>query len=124
MSELMLAVLEENRTKSRFLLHDFVIMPDHIHLLLTPAHEISLEKCLQFVKGGFSYRAKHELDCPLEIWQKGFTEHRVKGTRDYVFHADYIGMNPVRRRLVSCAEEYPYSSARFRMDEPPAHLHG
>jgi len=126
MAELMIAVLDENRAKSRFLLHEFVVMPNHIHLLLTPAYEISLEKCAQFVKGGFSYRAKHDLCVSMEIWQKGFTEHRVKGRPDYIHHAEYIRMNPVKRRLVERAEDYPYSSAnpRFQMDEVPEHLQG
>jgi len=33
-------------------------MPDHFHLLITPAHEVSLEKAVQLIKGGFSFRAK------------------------------------------------------------------
>jgi putative transposase len=33
-------------------------MPDHVHVLLTPAHDVSLEKALQFMKGGFSFRLK------------------------------------------------------------------
>ena len=126
MAELFFRVLEDNRKESRVLLHEFVIMPDHFHLLLTPAFEVSLEKVMQFVKGGFSYRAKHELSCNLEIWQKGFKEHRIKGRPDYRHHAEYIRMNPVRRRLVERPEEYPYSSAnlRFRMDGTPEHLQG
>jgi REP-associated tyrosine transposase len=54
---------------SAYLLHEFVIMPDHIHVLLTPL--TSLEKAVQFIKGGFSYRAKKELGSNLEVWQKG-----------------------------------------------------
>jgi REP element-mobilizing transposase RayT len=57
MAQLLVDVLAENRRKRRFLLHEFVIMPNHFHLLLTPAAEIPLEKALQFIKGGFSYRA-------------------------------------------------------------------
>ena len=33
-------------------------MPNHIHLLLTPEAEIPLERALQFIKGGFSYRER------------------------------------------------------------------
>ena len=58
---LLVDVLAENGQKMRFLLHDFVIMPNHFHLLLTPAADISLEKALQLIKGGFSYRAKREV---------------------------------------------------------------
>src|SRR5580700_4981462 len=58
MAGLLVDVLAENRRKRRFLLHEFVIMPNHFHLLLTPAAEVPLEKALQLIKGGFSYRAK------------------------------------------------------------------
>jgi REP element-mobilizing transposase RayT len=50
MAQLLVDVLAENRRKRRFLLHEFVIMPNHFHLLLTPAEEIPLEKALQFIK--------------------------------------------------------------------------
>ena len=53
-------------------------MPNHFHLLLTPAPEIPLEKTLQFIKGGFSYRAKREISFPLEIWQASFVNHRIR----------------------------------------------
>jgi putative transposase len=48
MAQLLVDVLAENRRKKRFLLHEFVIMPNHFHLLLTPAAEVPLEKALQF----------------------------------------------------------------------------
>ena len=60
---LLLDVLQENRTKCRVALHAFVLMPDHIHLLLTPAPEVSLEKAIQFIKGGFSFRLEKQTRC-------------------------------------------------------------
>jgi putative transposase len=78
MAQLLVDVLAENRRKRRFLLHEFVIMPNHFHLLLTPAAEIPLEKALQFIKGGFSYRAKREIHFAFEIWQAGFVNHRIR----------------------------------------------
>ena len=53
MAQLLVDVLAETRRKGRLLLYEFVIMPNHFHLLLTPAAEIPLEKALQFLKGGF-----------------------------------------------------------------------
>src|SRR6202041_533580 len=60
-AQLLMDVLAQNRRKRQFLLHEFVIMPNHFHLLLTPAAEVPLEKTLQLIKGGFSYRAKREI---------------------------------------------------------------
>jgi putative transposase len=55
-AELMMNVLQHYREQKKYFLHEFVIMPDHLHLLLTPALEISLERAVQLIKGGFSYR--------------------------------------------------------------------
>jgi putative transposase len=107
---------------SAYLLHHFVIMPDHIHALITPA--TSLEKAVQFIKGGFSHRAKVELGSNMEVWQKGFSDHRIREEDDYARHIEYIHTNPMRKGL--CAEPalYPYSSAHagFELDPIPQRL--
>src|SRR5207248_3058667 len=107
---------------SAYLLHEFVIMPDHFHIIITPL--TSLEKAVQFIKGGFSYRAKKELGSNLEIWQKGFTDHRIRDASDYAIHKTYLLQNPVRKHLCERAEDYPYSSAHagFELDGVPQGL--
>ncbi len=102
---------------SAYLLHEFVIMPDHIHVLLTP--KTSLEKAVQFIKGGFSYRAKRELGSNMEVWQKGFSDHRVRDASDYRIHQIYIQQNPVRKHFCERAEAYPYSSASVGVELDP-----
>ena len=120
MANLLIAVFRENRLLGRFSIHEFVIMPNHFHLLITPAAKVSLEKALQFIKGGFSYRVKTELDLNFEIWEKGFTNHRIHDTADYDQHREYIHNNPVKAGLVERAELFPFSSAYPRMDVDPA----
>jgi len=107
---------------SALLLHEFVIMPDHIHVLMTPT--TSLEKAAQFIKGRFSYRAKKELGSNMEIWQKGFQDQRIRDAADYDAHLNYIHQNPVRQRLCERAEQYSYSSAHagFELDQVPQGL--
>ncbi len=90
-------------------LHEYVLMPGHFHILITPS--VTLERAVQFVKGGFSFRAKKELESNMEIWQTGFSDHRIRDWRDYQNHVGYIYRNPVGRTLVERAEEYPYCSA-------------
>ncbi len=121
MANLIIDVLEMNRRKDHFQLHEFVVMPEHLHLLLTPAYEIPLERAVQFIKGGFSYRAKRELGFRGAIWQPSFTEHRIKNAEDYARHREYIFSNPQRSRL---AVDYPYCSAnrRFEVDDVPPGL--
>lgn len=107
---------------SAYLLHEFVVMPDHIHVLITPV--VALEKAVQFIKGGFSYRAKKELGSNLEIWQTGFSDHRILDAKDYAQHVHYIRQNPARKRLVEKPEEYVCSSASpgYDLDDVPQGL--
>jgi len=115
-AHLLIETLAHYRDERKFLLHEFVIMPDHVHVLLTPAPEISLERAMQFVKGGFSYRLKSRPP----VWQASFTNHRVRDFEDYERHREYIRMNPVRARLAARPEAYPYSSAAGAMRLDPA----
>src|SRR5438876_7865905 len=84
-AELMMAVLAHYCGQKKYVLHGFVIMPDHLHLLLTPAADILLERAVQLIKGGFSYRlgkSKRGL-----VWQESFTNHRIHDVPDHARHA-------------------------------------
>jgi putative transposase len=61
-------VLLGYRVQEEYLLHEFVLMPNHFHLLITPT--LILERALQHIKGGFSFRAKRELGFTGEIWRR------------------------------------------------------
>jgi putative transposase len=110
------------RSQEKYLLHEFVLMPDHFHLLLTPLS--TLERALQLIKGGYSFRAKKELGFQGEIWEKSFHDRRVPDWEEYCAFRQYIHRNPVKRCLVSIPGEYPYSSARlgFALDAVPQRL--
>lgn len=105
---LFIDVLRSYVAAKRFKVHDFVVMPDHVHLLMTVNGDISIEKAVQFIKGGFSYRLKKETGYMGEVWQKGFSEVRVNDQDSFAKHREYIAQNPVKRGLVSELEEYPY----------------
>jgi putative transposase len=95
-------------------------MPNHVHLLATPAPNVSLEKAVQFIKGGFSYRAGKELGLRGAIWTPGFNEHRIRDAADYATHVRYIHMNPVKAGKVGKPEDWPFSSARLTAEVDPA----
>lgn len=120
---LFIEVLLDNRAKKRMLLHEFVVMPDHFHAILTPAPEHSLEKCMQFLKGGYSFQVKKRLGFRFDVWQESFNEQRIKDLKEYEAIREYIWMNPVKKRLAASPQEYPYSSAtgKFELDPMPAH---
>ena len=72
-AELLRKTILDYHAQNRFLLHAFVIMPDHFHAVLTPAADVSLEKAMQFIKGGSSFRLKSKLD----VWERGFNESQI-----------------------------------------------
>jgi putative transposase len=120
-AELFEQTIFDYRSQGRFLLHAFVIMPDHFHALITPAPDVSLEKAMQFIKGGFSFRFKSKLD----VWLRSFNESQILTREKYVSCLRYIEDNPVRRGLVEAAKDYPFSSAgRDGVDPMPDHLRG
>ena len=126
MAGLLSEVILRYRDSGKYQLHEFVIMPNHLHVLLTLTPEISIEKAVQFIKGGFSFRAKRELGFASEIWHRGFSEVRISGEEAYLARKRYIHENPVRARLVSAASEWEYGSARpgFKLDPFPEYLRG
>lgn len=103
---LLIETLQHYRREGHYKLHAFVVMPDHIHLLLTPT-DITLERSIQLIKGGFS----HRLASKLPVWQRGFTDRRMRDREDFLTYRTYIHDNPVRAHLCQRPENYPYSSA-------------
>jgi len=100
----------------RFAIHGFVVMEDHFHLLITPTE--SLERSVQFVKGGFSFRLKKHLGWTGDVWAAGFSDHRIRDNDDFEVHRRYIAKNAAECRGIERAEDHPYCSTggRFELD--------
>lgn len=123
MATLFIETISHYRREGKFLLHEFVAMPDHVHLLFTPTG-VALERAVQLVKGGLSYRVKKDLGVNTEIWEHGYVDHRIRDPWDYAKHVNYIHDNPVKAGLVASARDFPYSSAHggFELDPCPQGL--
>jgi putative transposase len=123
MATLLIDVLQHYRNQGKFKLHEFVVMPNHLHLLVSPEC-VTLERSMQLIKGGFSFRAGKELGVKGEIWQTSFHDRRVRDAEEYQKFRLYIHDNPVQARLVHIASEWPYSSAsgNFTLDDVPQRL--
>ena len=122
MAGLFVDVLYHYREQGKYLLHEFVVMPDHFHLLITPSE--TLERAMQLIKGGFSYRARKELGFGHEIWQSSYYDRRVRDVNEYFAFREYIRRNAVKRGLAASPETFPYSSARqgVQLDGAPQWL--
>ena len=117
-------ILFHYRDQNIFALHSFVVMPDHFHILLTPGPDTTLERAVQFIKGGSAHRMRSDRPSAFPVWQRGFSDHRIRDAGDYSTHVRYIEQNPIRKRLVISAKDYRWSSASgsYKMDPAPQGL--
>jgi putative transposase len=119
---LFLQTLYRYRREGRFELHAFIAMPEHVHLLLTPANNVTIERAVQLIKGAYSHELGPIIGRDQEIWQRGFTDHRIRSEVDFVHHRNYIHQNPVERGMVTEPSDYRYCSAfpGFKLDPWPS----
>lgn len=122
-AEIVVGKMLEYRDKGNYSLHDFVVMPNHLHLILTPLAS-SLEKCMQLIKGGSSFEINKLQGGRTAIWQSGFHESRVKSWEEYRTKRDYVNFNPVAAKLVERPEDWEFSSAsrKYLLDPIPQGL--
>jgi REP-associated tyrosine transposase len=117
---LLIDVLRSNVSAGRFQVHDFVMMPNHFHLIVTLDNMTSIERAMQLIKGGFSYQVKKELGYRREVWQRGFSEVRIQDRASFLKHRDYIEQNPVKAGLAAAPESFPFGSAYFKKQKAAA----
>lgn len=89
-AELFVRALYDYRAQRKFRLHEFVVMPDHFHAPLTVESDSTIERAVQFIKGGFAFRAGKELGLRAPVWQKGFSEVRILESGQFLRTAEYI----------------------------------
>jgi putative transposase len=117
-AELMIHTLFRYRDADRFALHGFAIMPDHLHILITPAIDQSTSRCVQLVKGGFSFAVREQFKG--EVWHSGYHEHRIRNADDFEAQKLYIAKNPGRKNFVDYA--FVHTKYESRIDPMPSHL--
>lgn len=108
---LFLETLFHYRDAGKYDLHEFVLMPNHFHLLFTPADDVTIERAVQLIKGGSSHRIGKEVSASLEVWERGYVDHRIRDEEDFERHRQYIWQNPIEARRCAAPEDFPFSSA-------------
>jgi len=123
-AEILIRCMQEYRDRGAYRLHEFVVMPNHLHLLLTPGDETSLEKAVQLIKGGSSFQIHQQRGTKMQIWASGFHEATIRDPEDFEARRRYIHMNPVEAGLALRPEDWPWTSANgtFMLDPPPTRL--
>jgi putative transposase len=100
--DLFIATLFRYRDQGKFQLHGFAVMPDHVHLLITPAIDQSTSRCIQLIKGGYSFAVREQ--SAGQVWHSGYHEHRIRDEDDFKAQKQYIANNPSRKYFL----EYPH----------------
>ena len=108
-AELMVSILLQGN-KTIYDLYSYVIMPDHIHIIIKPYHGVKLSKIMQNLKGSAAYKMNKMLKRTGKFWQDESFDHLIRDAVGLRNKWEYIKNNPVVAKLVNKPEEYPYSS--------------
>src|SRR6476661_6295071 len=113
-------IIEEARHKYRFVIHAYVVMPEHFHLLITEPEVGDPSVVMKVIKQRFTRQAKGD-KTRHSIWQKRFYDFNVWSERKRIEKLRYIHRNPVKRGLVEQPEQWKWSSFRaYFYGEPGA----
>jgi putative transposase len=115
-AEMFIEMLLHQRSQGQYKLHAYVVMPDHVHLLLTP-ESLTLDQAVGLIKKEFA----DQMESELAMWEDGFVGYSVATMHDLEIVRAYLHELPVRANLAPAAELYPYSSAyRRALKLPPS----
>ena len=110
--DLVLAVLELMRVRYRFAVIGYVVMPEHVHLLISEPMIGDPSKIIQAVKLGVSRRLAIGGEFSGKFWQSRFYDFNLWGQQKEVEKLKYMHRNPVVRGLVASPEDWRWSSYR------------
>ncbi len=102
------------RQRGDFRLFAFVIMPDHLHLLLQPADEKPLPAIMHSLKSFTSKRILSPRPGMRKVWQDGYYEHGIRTERELVEKIRYIEANPGKAGFSEETRTFSFSSASMR----------
>lgn len=116
--ELYLGLLEEHASANGCLVHAFVLMTNHVHLLLTPGCKDSISGLMATINQRFVQSVNRRLSRCGSSWQGRFKSSLVDTDSYFLTCQRYIELNPVRARIVPSPQDYPWSSFRHHaLDE-------
>jgi REP element-mobilizing transposase RayT len=92
----------------------WVVMPNHVHILLTPCNGWSLSRIMKDMKSFTSREATKLLGRSGQFWMEDYFDRYVRDAKHFANAIVYIENNPVKAKLCAEPEDWPFSSARFR----------
>ena len=120
LADMVVEAIQRNASMlDHYALHAFAVMPNHVHLLLSPS--VPLAKLTRSLKGITAKRANEMLALTgRPFWQEESYDHLVRNERAFERIRFYIEHNPVRAGLVKEADRYRWSSAQWATGGSPA----
>ena len=119
---MLLEVIGEVRRDTALELLAWVVMPDHIHLVLRLPKTTSTSRVMKLIKGRFAWRFNQRTKTVGSVWQSKYHERVLTSERAVENAVTYVDWNPVRAGFVSSPEEFQWSSARALPAAEPVRL--
>jgi len=107
--DIILQMLASSREQSRYALAGYVVMPDHLHLLLVPGHR-GLAADMQRIKRWSQHKISIARGNTIPLWQRRYFDHIIRRVRDFWEKLEYIHNNPVAAGFVSEPKDWRWSS--------------
>ena len=101
----------------RYALSAWCVMPNHVHAVVTPYHPRNLLEILHSWKSFTAHAINKQLNRTGSVWQEESFDHLIRRPEAFEGFVSYVENNPVAAGLAATAEEWPFSSARFRIPE-------
>lgn len=108
-----LHALREAANDSQCQIHAYVLMTNHVHLLVTPARDRSLPLMMQAMGRTYVQRLNARYDRSGTLWEGRYKASPVQSDEYLMTCQRYIELNPVRAGMVAAPGDYPYSSYRY-----------
>jgi putative transposase len=115
MQDAFLVALEQMRRRFQMRVYGYVVMPEHVHLLVSEPDGEMLSRAVQMLKSRVSIQARKEhkrAAGEMPFWQTRYFDHNVRNYEGFVTQLRYIHRNPVKRGLCAAPEDWPWSSFR------------
>jgi putative transposase len=112
--DLFIHCLEDMRRRFELCVYGYVVMPEHVHLLLSEPPRAKLADAIHYLKLSFAKRVRNlrSPGQPGTFWQKRYYDRNVRNYREFTVKLRYLHRNPVKRGLVSNPWEWKWSSYR------------
>lgn len=120
-NEVLVGALDFCRGALLFQILGYVIMPDHMHILVLPEGEADITRIMHSFKNYTGRTIKKMLGLETPVWQHQFYDHVIRSDADLRARLEYMHGNPIRQGLVERIEAYRWCSWRnYFMDDHSA----